>query len=195
MQAFFYQTIDSTNEQAKRLIMQQQVKELAYLMAEGQYAGRGTRGRSWVSPAGAGLYLSIIHPNINKPLTTRYTQAAAIGVAEALDRFLNVHVRIKPVNDLYVNGCKLGGILTEATVKGNRLDSLITGVGLNLRTVPRVLPEGAATPIALDALMTDVESLDTVRLAETMVELVDSWYRRIEDEAVLHEVYEQWVNA
>jgi BirA family biotin operon repressor/biotin-[acetyl-CoA-carboxylase] ligase len=61
MKSFWYNTIDSTMDEAKRLIRTGQVNDIAYVVAYHQTRGRGTRRREWASPPHAGIYLSVIH--------------------------------------------------------------------------------------------------------------------------------------
>lgn len=146
------EVVDSTNEEAKRRFSSGDAPGPLLLLADAQTAGRGTRGRRWISPPGAGLYLSLLDPappGAAAPPTTDVVIAAAVACAEALEA-LQVPVGIKPVNDLVVDGRKLGGILAESIVRGGRVEALITGVGINLLAAPR---DVEPPPIALDALM------------------------------------------
>ena len=60
MQSFHFDTVDSTNEAAKRMIRSGELRQPAYLLALEQTAGRGSRGRRWASPKDAGIYLSVV---------------------------------------------------------------------------------------------------------------------------------------
>ena len=156
MQRFEFDILDSTNEEARRLLAAGAIDQSAVITARGQTAGRGTRGRSWASPAGAGLYLSYVcrsrEDGLTRgklPLTTAYTQAAGVACVEALRDVLGVELRIKPVNDLIWDCRKVGGILTEAFVENDRLTALIVGIGINVHRADRRLPVGAIPPVCL----------------------------------------------
>ena len=104
------------------------------VMAKKQTAGKGRRGRSFVSPDGAGLYLSFLvrrpFPADHLPLFTPY---AAVIVAEAIEELCPVTVGIKWVNDLYLGEKKLCGILTEGSFgPDGRLLYAVVGIGVNL---------------------------------------------------------------
>src|SRR6185369_9085126 len=102
MQRFRFDILDSTNDEARRLLTAGAIDQSAVIVARGQTAGRGTRGRSWASPAGAGLYLSYVCRNRGDdgnrdelPLTTAYTQAAGVACVEAVRTTTGVILRIK----------------------------------------------------------------------------------------------------
>lgn len=185
MQQFDYDILDSTNDEARRLLAAGRIKDRAVIRARGQTAGRGTRGRSWASPSGAGLYFSYVCRNRSDsevrtelPLTTAYTQAAGVACVEAARDVVGVNLRIKPINDLIWNGCKVGGILTEASVEDTRITALIVGVGLNIYPADRSLPADslpaatladAVAPAVLDhAILPNLERAIVDRLEETI---------------------------
>jgi biotin-(acetyl-CoA carboxylase) ligase len=154
-----YAELDSTNEEAKRLLAQGEIQRPVILRTDCQTAGKGTQGRQWFSPPGAGLYFSIVHPFENTtgwrlgegasdwlsenitggasipeiPLTPLFTLAAGVACAETLASLTGLTIQLKPINDLYVEGRKLGGILTESLISENRCKALITGIGINIR--------------------------------------------------------------
>lgn len=100
------------------------------IMAIQQTAGRGQWGRQWVSPIG-GLYLSAFWPpNIPAVEVAQLTLCSAWGLAIAL-RECGIPVRLKWLNDLMVEGRKLGGILTETRVKRGIVTHAVVGVGIN----------------------------------------------------------------
>ena len=148
MQAFALDTVDSTNEQAKRLIRGGELREAGYVLAREQTAGKGSRGRFWFSPKDAGIYLSVVEiPRQRHAIsTTLFTLAAGVACAEALRRTACIDVRLKPINDLYIDGAKLGGILTETVIRDGSPEAIITGVGINVRRIDRPLSNPTAPP-------------------------------------------------
>lgn len=146
-QSRLYDTLDSTNEEAKRLLNEGLIRGLTLIRARHQTAGRGTQGRQWFSPSGAGLYLSIVHPfpEGGIPVSPLFTLAAGVACAETLLNMTGLQIRLKPVNDLYLNGCKLGGILTEGIVgiigqenQRSACKAIVTGIGINVYADPDV---------------------------------------------------------
>ena len=125
--------LPSTNTTARELA-QQGAPEGTVVVAAAQTAGRGTRSRSFFSPQG-GVYLSIIlRPR--EADGCLITSCAAVAVARAIERLCPLEVQVKWVNDLYIDGRKLCGILTEAGfAPDNTLDFVVLGIGVNVAAV------------------------------------------------------------
>ena len=133
MNLFVFDVIDSTNLEARRLILDESAKAPAVVIARQQTAGRGRLGRGFYSPRD-GLYLSIvIKPDFDISRSSMVTVAAAAATSEAIDALCGCSTEIKWVNDIYLNGKKVCGILTEATTdfETGQIDSLIIGIGIN----------------------------------------------------------------
>jgi len=155
MRSFYLDIVDSTNEEAKRLIRDGTLREPAWLLAREQTAGRGSRGRSWSSPRDAGIYLTVVEipfPADVAP-TTALTLAAGVGCAEAIREATGIEVQLKPINDLYVAGRKLGGILTETIIQNGAIEAVITGIGVNVRRADRPVVETSARPVCIEELV------------------------------------------
>jgi BirA family biotin operon repressor/biotin-[acetyl-CoA-carboxylase] ligase len=108
------------------------------VVAGTQTAGRGRRGRTWISPAGAGLYASVIlrtegDADADLRFTSLITLTAGVGLAEGLSAASGLPVTLKWPNDLHVHGRKVGGILAEAASGDAGLEHVIVGFGINLR--------------------------------------------------------------
>ena len=104
-------------------------------VAEEQTAGRGRRGRNFYSPRGTGLYLSILlRPQSSAEAALAITTAAAVAAAEAIESLSGEAAQIKWVNDIYLRGKKVCGILTEASldVESGSLRYAIVGIGINV---------------------------------------------------------------
>lgn len=176
-----FDSVDSTNNAAKRLIADGLLTANAIVAAREQTAGRGTQGRSWISPRDAGLYFSIITLDVGvaTPDITLHTLAAGVGCAEVLNKLPQVRVRLKPINDLIAAGGKVGGILTEALIESGRLVALITGIGINTRRADRRPDAATLRPVSLEELMdrSAFSRLDMEGLIETSVDAVLRWQR------------------
>jgi len=155
MQSFKCDVVDSTNEEAKRPLAGGRVHGDAYVLAREQTSGKGTHGRTWISPRDAGLYLTVLSAAQRDigPEATFYTLAAGVACAEALESATGLDVHLKPVNDIMVAGRKLGGILTETIIEEGRMTTLVIGVGVNVRKARRPLPGGAIGVTCLEELM------------------------------------------
>jgi BirA family biotin operon repressor/biotin-[acetyl-CoA-carboxylase] ligase len=117
------------------------------VIAGEQAAGKGRHGRNWSSPAGTGLYLSVIlRPNLPQEQLWQTAFVAAVAAAEAIAETSGLPVQVKWPNDVLVNGRKVCGILIEET-RG----LLIVGIGINVNTLefPSEIAE-KATSIALE---------------------------------------------
>lgn len=178
-QSFHLDSVDSTNDAAKRLIRDDQIHGRAYIVAREQTAGRGQRGRLWLSPRDAGIYLTIVDfPNpLPTPITNLFTLGAGIACVETLRRCAGVDVHLKPINDLYAGHAKLGGILTEAVIEGERIKALLTGIGINVRRTPRLLSAESPEPISLQDLIPPAQfwCVDEDRLVTELVDQVYLW--------------------
>ena len=137
-----YDVLDSTNTLAK----EQAAEEApALYVARAQRAGRGRLGRSFHSPADTGLYMTVTYTT-REPLTeaVRVTALAAVAATSAMEALTGKRPRIKWVNDVYLDGCKIGGILTEAVTLPEGKTRMIVGLGINLTTT--AFPEGLRAP-------------------------------------------------
>ena len=146
--------VDSTNRLAWRIrreLAEDDIEvEGTALLAYEQTAGRGRQGRSWVSPAGLGIYATVCGHLADPQRLPVLPLAVAVALAEVLDRFLPVPCRLKWPNDVMVNGRKLAGILVEAAVRPGRSPEAIVGFGVNHGHGRRDLPTPAATSVALE---------------------------------------------
>ena len=132
-----YDTVESTNNITKELDTNSAPNGTT-TVANHQTAGRGRRGRTFVSPEGSGLYMStIVRPKFSIEYAPMITAAAACAVAEAIENFCGSQIMIKWVNDLYLNNKKICGILTEASfgLEMRTLDCAVIGIGINVRSV------------------------------------------------------------
>lgn len=128
--------VDSTNNEAKRLLAQG-LSEEALIVAERQSAGRGRQGRSFYSPGGSGLYVTLLlHPQAELADALPLTTMAAVATALAIEQLTDKKPLIKWVNDLYLEGKKICGILTEAVAdfESGAVNSVIVGIGVNIST-------------------------------------------------------------
>lgn len=131
-----YKSIDSTNTEAKRSAMLGAAHGTV-IAADTQTNGRGRHGHSFYSPAGTGLYLSVVLKP-EKPLAdcTLTTIAAADALADTIEELTDCKPEIKWVNDILVNGRKVCGILTEAIsdIESGMAEAIIVGAGVNIST-------------------------------------------------------------
>lgn len=132
-----FKSIDSTNNFAKSLAQLDAVHGTT-VISEVQTQGKGRMGRSFHSPIGMGVYMSVVlRPKLSVEHSLLITSCAAVAVAEAVEKVTGLECGIKWVNDIYVGNRKLCGILTEASVNVEQggLDYAVVGIGLNVQNM------------------------------------------------------------
>lgn len=190
---FVYKEVPSTNQLLKQKALTEgtALPAGAMVLAESQTAGRGHGGRSFFSPVGTGLYLSLLfRPACTIRQNLAISAAAAVAAAQAVEAVCGVPLDMKWVNDLYFRGKKVGGILTEAvsSLETGVLEFAIVGFGLNLMEPLGGFPDslkdsaGAITP---DGRAADGSIIDRNRLA---AEIANRFLRKKDFETV-PEVY------
>jgi len=128
----YFDEIDSTNNYAKR-IAYDGCKEGTVIVADCQTAGRGRLGRSWLSSAGKGIWMSVIlKPRIAPEDVQIITLAASVAVCRAIAAVTGIHAEIKWPNDVVLDGKKLCGILTEMNTEIEQVNFLVLGIGINV---------------------------------------------------------------
>ena len=169
-----FKTIDSTNTYAKELAAKG-APHGTVVVADHQTGGRGRMGRSFHSPAGTGLYLSmILRPEANAQQLMHLTCAAAVAACDAIEEITGLRPGIKWTNDLVWEGHKLGGILTELGFSSDRLDYGVIGIGINcnqtLADFPAELQQIASSLSMVTGKVIDRTALENAliqRLEET----------------------------
>lgn len=138
----FFESIDSTNTRAKEMAAAL-APHGTVLIADRQTGGRGRLGRSFYSPAGVGLYLSVIlRPKCGPKDLMHLTCAAAVAACDAVEEVSGLRPRIKWTNDLVYKGRKLAGILTELALdpKTGLVQYAVVGIGINCGQTPSDFP-------------------------------------------------------
>lgn len=128
------ESVDSTNNYAKKLA-KNGAPEGLLVIANTQTAGRGRMGRSFASPQGLGIYMSLLlRPGCRADCVQSLTAFTAVAVCRALEKHEGISPEIKWVNDVLLNGKKICGILCESSVSENGVDYAVIGIGLNVIT-------------------------------------------------------------
>jgi len=181
-----FKTIDSTNNFAKSLAQLGAAHGTA-VVSEVQTNGKGRMGRSFYSPMGMGVYMSVIlRPKLSVEDSLLITSCAAVAVAEAVEKIAGVECSIKWVNDIYAGKKKLCGILTEASVDVEQggLEYAIVGMGINVQNVtfPKELAD-IATSVRLE---TD-KSVSRSVLAAEILNCLEERLETIKEKSFLEE--------
>lgn len=183
-----YESLPSTNTEAARFASAGAAEGLS-ILADEQTAGRGRLQRTWVSPRGAGLYLSILlRPLISLESWPLITFAASLAVNEALVDACDLATDIKWPNDILSGERKLCGILSE-TVETTMGRAAIVGIGINLS-------RQAFAPELADIATSVEEEVgrcpDREVLLTSVLENFGCWYGKLQESNGAHNVREAW---
>jgi BirA family biotin operon repressor/biotin-[acetyl-CoA-carboxylase] ligase len=175
---FYYEQIDSTNDEAKQL-----AKSLAdegiVVIAESQTKGRGRMHRKWSSPKG-GLYLSVVlRPKKNLQEQAKYYLVSSVACALGIRKATGINCLIKWPNDILVNNKKVAGILTESSIKESKVDFLILGIGINVNSLPSAFRKNATS---LSLLKNRQYSI--IEIAKDVLRSLDSCYLKYKKEGL-----------
>lgn len=150
---YCYNELGSTNTAAMELAGGK-TSEGALVIAEVQTEGKGRLGRKWVSVSGVGLWFSVIlKPKISPRRATDLTFIAGLAVAKAISAHTGLKAGLKWPNDVYINGKKICGILTEIKSGPDLVQFLVLGIGINVNTAKASFPKefrDHATSVALE---------------------------------------------
>jgi BirA family biotin operon repressor/biotin-[acetyl-CoA-carboxylase] ligase len=194
----FHAEIASTNDRARTALRETGRDGLA-VVADLQTAGRGRRGRTWISPAGANLLVSVaLRPAIDAPLIGLLGIAAALAVRDACAGFApDAGLAIRWPNDLVDrDGRKVAGLLVETALEGGALAEAVIGIGINVNWLPAQMPpEIAGTASSLSDLAG--EPIDRVALLGRLLTALDLEIAALErgDEPVARYRSHAWLDG
>lgn len=174
---FYFKETTSTNIIAEQYA-KEGVPEGALVIAEKQTHGKGRRGRSWFSPAGEGVYMSIIlRPPISPNEAPKLTLIASVATAETLLCLTSSRITIKWPNDVLINEKKVAGILTEISAEIDKIHHVIVGIGVNVNTPEESFPsdiKDRATSIFVET----GEHISRVKVVQTFLERFEKRYEQ-----------------
>jgi len=174
LKIIYLDEIDSTNREARRL-GDAGAAEGMVVVADRQTGGKGRLGRTWFSPAGTGIWMSILlRPNLPPEKVSGITLMAALSVCRAIQSETGLNTQIKWPNDLVIDGKKVCGILTESVTSESQLKYVVLGIGVNVNQTE--FPEGL--PYAWSLRMTAGRELDRERLIEGCLNCLKEDYER-----------------
>lgn len=182
--------IDSTNDRAKE-IAETGAPEGTVVLAEGQTGGRGRMERPWKSPPG-GIWMSVIlRPPIPPHMVPGLTLVAAVAVVQGVKEVTGLKPLIKWPNDIYVEGRKICGILTEMKAEMDRVHHIVIGIGVNANVDPSELEKEA--PNAGSLVMFLPQQVDRKKLVREILFQLEEYYLVFCGEGVLP-ILEVWRN-
>lgn len=164
----------STNTEAMALVRAGQAPEGVVVGTDEQTAGRGQRGNHWLSAPGENLTVSIVLRPTHLSLGNQFvlSMAAALAVRQLVQNHTRHTVTVKWPNDIYVGKRKIAGLLLESQLRGNVLDAMVIGIGLNVNQLDDLPP----TATSLSLLEGQLFNLPTI-LGE-LCQLLESQYLR-----------------
>ena len=174
-----YDEIGSTNARAAEWA-RAGAPDGALVCAEEQTAGRGRLARRWHAPRGSSLLVSLIfRPPLFPRQAQRMTMITSLGAVEAIRRVAGLAAGVKWPNDIYLAERKAGGILTELGVRGEALEYVVVGMGLNVNLDVAALPEVATPATSLSAALG--RPVPRLELLAAILEGIERRYDRLRE--------------
>jgi BirA family biotin operon repressor/biotin-[acetyl-CoA-carboxylase] ligase len=198
------QTVDSTNNYAFSQIHAGLAQHGTAMFAHEQTAGKGQRGKKWVSPADSAITLSLVIKPAPLALTQQFQLSAcvAVSVLEWFNSYAGEHVKIKWPNDLYWKDRKAGGILIESIVNSRESGVrnpesqvanwqwAVIGIGVNINQ--ESFPPDLPNPVSLRQITG--RRFDTVEMAKELCTVFDRWFARLTHEG-FETIYEKYISS
>lgn len=183
-----YQQVGSTNEVARELI-QSGAKPFSLVLSDSQTAGRGRLDRNWVTRAGKALALSwILYPEPGRvqPETLGLVNGLGpVALASVLREVYNLPAEIKWPNDVLIRGQKVAGVLVDVHWEGCQVESVVLGMGINVKQGSAPAPEETRFP----AVSLESAAQKQINRLDLMIEVMESllkWYKRLAEPSLIN---------
>jgi len=135
---YYFNTIDTTQNFAMKIASKKN-ENGSIIISKKQTGGRGRMKRKWKSPVG-GIWMSIIvHPKFDVTYTTLIPIATSLALCIAIEKTLKINTKLKWPNDITLKGKKVAGVLTDASITSNHIESVVLGIGINFKINPNEL--------------------------------------------------------
>lgn len=186
----YHESLCSTNRTARDLAAAG-APEGTLVIAEHQSAGKGRMDRTWIAPPGSCILCScVLYPPVPPPAVFQVTMAAGLAVARAIETVCSLPALIKWPNDVYVQGKKVCGILTEFLADLDRLTYAVVGVGINVNFDVARCPEIADTAVALSGVTG--RRCDRLAILREFLQEFDAGYCRLGTDRGADFLRRQW---
>ena len=178
---FHFQEVETTMDKAKTLA-KKSASHLSVVIAENQTTGRGRMDRKWFSSKGGLWFTLILKPQIPPSLAYIYNFAASLSLSKSLRKLFDLDIFVKWPNDLLLNGKKLAGLLSEMATRGDMIEYINIGIGLNINNMPQkyepkaislkdVLNKNLSRKLILETFLDDFETrIQTIECKEIISE-------------------------
>ncbi len=141
---YYFNTIDTTQNFAMKIASKKN-ENGSVIISKKQTGGRGRMKRKWKSPVG-GIWMSvIIHPEFDITYTTLIPIATSLALCIAIEKTLKINTKLKWPNDITLKGKKVAGVLTDASIISNQIESMVLGIGINFKINPNELENSVTT--------------------------------------------------
>jgi len=193
----YYDETGSTNSVLSRLA-DNGASEGTTVIADKQTSGRGRLGRRWISPPGMNLYISVLfRPSIAAWESPLLTFIASIALTETIKKTGVPPTEIKWPNDLVINGRKVAGVLTEMSPKGDRVDYVVVGIGVNINMSREQMKRemGETAKFATSIKENKGEETDRAKFTGDLLLGLESWYESFKKRGksyIIREWTERW---
>ncbi len=195
---FHYQEVDTTMEKAKSLV-KKSIPHLSVVIAENQTAGRGRLNRKWFSSRGGLWFTIILKPHTPPQLSYIYNFAASLSLAESLRKLFDLDIHVKWPNDLLLKEKKLSGLLSEMATKGDMVQYINIGIGLNVNNMPdqyepkaislkKILKKEVSRKLILETFLDDfeirIQTIDCQKIIEQWKQVTSTIGSRVRVETL-----------
>lgn len=174
---YYFNNITSTNDYAKTLAYEKS-SEYTLVIADTQTNGKGRMGRTFVSPSGTGVYMSIIlYPKTSLETSQLITSCVAVAISKAIDGLCHCNSKIKWVNDIFLEDKKISGTLTEGSIdfETNSFKYAIVGTGINVRSTKNFFDD------ELSKVATSIEDVIGIQISRSrlIAEVLNNVYDQL----------------
>lgn len=175
----YFDEAGSTNSVLSRLA-DNGASEGTTVIADKQTSGRGRLGRKWISPPGVNLYMSVLfRPAIAAWESPLFTFLASIALVETIKKTGIRNTAIKWPNDVQIDGKKVAGVLTEMSPRGDRVDYVVVGIGVNINMTREQIKRemGETAKFATSIKENSGEDVDRAKFTGDLLLELESWYQ------------------
>lgn len=175
----YFDEAGSTNSVLSRLA-DNGASEGTTVIADKQTSGRGRLGRKWISPPGVNLYMSVLfRPSIAAWESPLLTFLASIALVETIKKTGIRNTAIKWPNDVQIDGKKVAGVLTEMSPRGDRVDYVVVGIGVNINMTREQIKRemGETAKFATSIKENSGEDVDRAKFTGDLLLELESWYQ------------------
>lgn len=190
---YLFEEVDSTNDAAFDLA-RKGAPDGTIVIADSQTRGRGRLQRKWISPPGLNLYISLIlRPRIQAKDAPLFTFVTSIALTETINNNGATSL-IKWPNDILIDGKKAAGVLTEMQPRGDKVDFVVVGIGVNLNMTKEMKERemGEVAEMAISIREATGHEIDRVKFTADLINELEKWYQKFQKEGK-NRIIQEWM--